>query len=105
MGPMGTVERWFRNLPIARKLVTIGVITSATTVLAACLAILAFDVASSHERLRREVSLLADVLGSNSTAAIAFKDPVSANEILAALAANGHITYAAIRLPDQSLFA
>ena len=102
---MRVVERWFRDLPIARKLVTIGVVTSATTVLAACVAILAYDVASSYGRLAREVSLLADVVGSNSTAAIVFKDPVSANEILGAVAANEHIAFAAIRLPDRSLFA
>ena len=102
---MQRVSRWFRNLPLARKLVTIGVATSATTVLAACVTILAYDVVSSHDRLAREVALLADVLGSNSTAALAFKDPASANEILGAVAANEHIAYAAIRLPDQSLFA
>ena len=38
------VKRWFQDLPLARKLITIGVITSAATALAACIAILAYDV-------------------------------------------------------------
>src|SRR6478609_2599650 len=100
---MQLVKRWFRDLPLARKLITIGVVTSATTVLAACLAILAYDIVSSQQRLAREVGLLADVVGSNSTAAIAFSDAASANEILGAVAANEHILSASIRLPDGSV--
>jgi two-component system sensor histidine kinase/response regulator len=102
---MQFVRRWFRDLPLARKLITIGVVTSATTVLAACLAILAYDVVSSQERLELEVRLLADVVGSNSTAAIAFGDSAGAKEILGAVAANHHITAATIRLPGGSPFA
>src|SRR5260370_38314346 len=101
MGHMRVVERWFRDLPIARKLVTIGVVTSATTVLAACVAILAYDVASSNGRLARAGSLLADVVGSNSTAAIAFKDPVSAKEILGAVASNEHLAILATPRTDR----
>ena len=102
---MYLVKRWFRDLPIARKLMMIGVVTSGSTVLAASLAFLAYDVVTSRERLVREVTLLADVVGSNSTAALAFGDRAGANEILGAVAANQHILSATIRLPDGSPFA
>src|SRR5687768_6254526 len=98
-------KRWFQDLPLARKLIAIGVVTSVTTVLAACLAILAYDVSSSRERLAREVELLADVVGANSTAALEFGDVASATDILGSVAANGHIVSAAIRRPDGSIFA
>jgi signal transduction histidine kinase/DNA-binding response OmpR family regulator len=99
------VKRWFQHLPLARKLIAIGVVTTATTVLAACVAILAYDIGSSRASLLREVELLADVVGANSTAALAFGDANTATEILSSVAANRHIVAAAIRLPDGSIFA
>ena len=102
---MASVSRWFRDLPVARKLIVIGVATTATTGLAACIAILVYDLSSSRERLAREVELLADVVGANSTAALAFGDATTAAEILGSVAANEHIVSAAIRLPDGSVFA
>ena len=53
----------------------------------------------------REASQLASVIGSNSTAALAFGDPTAAEEILTALAANEHVTSAGIYDRDQQLFA
>ncbi len=102
---MTDVKRWFRDLPVARKLLAIGVATTATTVLAACVTILAYDISSSRQRLTREVELLADVIGANSTAALAFGDTSTAAEILASVAANDHIMAATIRLPDGVVFA
>ena len=102
---MTFVRRWFRDLPVARKLIAIGVATTATTLLAACVAILLYDLSSSRDRLAREVELLADVVGSNSTAALVFADATTAAEILGSVAANQHIMSAAIRLQDGSVFA
>ena len=102
---MAVVSRWFRDLPVARKLIAIGVVTTATTLLAACVAIMAYDLASSREQLAREVELLGDVVGSNSTAALAFGDAATATEILGSVAANKHIVSASIRLADGSVFA
>ena len=78
------VRRWFQDLPLARKLITIGVATTASTLLVACVTILAYDISSSRVRLAREVELLADVVGANSTAAVAFRDQTTAGEILSA---------------------
>lgn len=102
---MTAVGSWFRDLPVARKLITIGLATTATAVLGACVAILAYDVASSRARLAHEVAVLADIIGANSTAAVASGDAAAAAEILGAVAANTHIISAAIRLADGSVFA
>src|SRR3954451_5928150 len=97
---MRAVNDWFKNLPIARKLIALGVVTSAVTAVAAGVTILAYDVSTARARLVRDISLLADVVGSNSTAALAFGEAGSARETLASIRANPHITSAALVLPD-----
>jgi signal transduction histidine kinase len=99
------VSRWFQELRLARKLIAIGVATTALTVLAACITIVAFDLSSSRARLAREVELLGDVVASNLTAAVAFGDPTAAREILSSVSANKHIISATVRLTDGSTFA
>ena len=102
---MTAASRWFHDLPVARKLITIGVATTTTTLLAGCVALLAYDVSSSRARLARDTALLADVVGTNSTAAVVFRDAAAAAEILRSVAANDHIRSAAIRDPGGAIFA
>src|SRR5205814_7505617 len=75
------------------------------SVVVACVLILAYDVSSSRERLGRDTGMLADVVGANSTAALAFGDAKGATETLSAVAVNKHIVSAAIFLRDGTLFA
>jgi signal transduction histidine kinase/DNA-binding response OmpR family regulator len=102
---MPNVKHWFRNLSLARKLTAIGVATSTASVLVACVLIVAYDVSSSRERLGRDTGLLAEVVGGNSTAALAFGDASGAGETLGAVAVNKHIVSAAIFLLDGAPFA
>ncbi len=102
---MRAANRWFRNLPLARKLIALSVVASAVTAFAAGVAIVAYDVSTARARLVRDISLLADVVGSNSTAALAFGEAGSAREILASISANPHIVSAALVLPDGRPFA
>ena len=102
---MSSVNQWFRNLSLARKLTAIGVATSTASVVVACALIVAYDISSSRERLGRDVGLLADVVGDNSTAALAFGDASGASETLGAVSVNTHIVSAAIFLLDGTLFA
>ena len=102
---MSSLNQWFRNLSLAKKLTAIGVATSTTAVVVACALIVAYDISSSRERLGRDVGLLAHVVGDNSTAAVAFGDASGASETLRAVSVNTHITSAAIFLLDGTLFA
>src|SRR3954453_23918196 len=102
---MRAASHWFQNLPIARKLIAIGVVTSAVTAAGAGVTILSYDMSSARQRLVRDIALLADVVGSNSTAALAFGDAGSARETLGSVAANPHITSAALVLADGRPFA
>src|SRR4051812_28460845 len=101
---MRAVKTWFENLPIVRKLIAIGVLTSAAIAIASAVAIVGYDLETSRQRLERDIGLLADVVGANSTAALAFAEPGSAAEMLRSVAANDHIVSAAIVLPDGQVF-
>jgi two-component system sensor histidine kinase/response regulator len=102
---MPSVKHRFRDLSIARKLIAIGVATTTVSVAAACIAILAYDLASARQRVARDAALLADVVGANSTAALAFGDAGAAAETLGAVAVNTHIVSASILRLDGARFA
>jgi signal transduction histidine kinase/DNA-binding response OmpR family regulator len=102
---MSSTRQWFRNLSIARKLIAIGVATSTASVVVACGLIVAYDVSTARERLVRDTGLLAEVVGGNSSAAVAFGDAAGATETLGAVAVNSHITSAGIFRPDGTSLA
>src|SRR5260221_6292070 len=90
----------FCRLTPGRKLVAMNMITTAGALIIACAALLAFDVSSARARIVRDVETLGDVVGSNSTAALAFGDATAAHETLRALAAQPHIVSAALMTRD-----
>ena len=91
----------FRRLSLARKLTAMGILTSATSLVIAAVVLVAYDRASSRERLLRDTESLADVVGNNSTAALTFGDAKAATETLRVVAVNGHIISAAILSPGR----
>ncbi|MCU1382584.1 MAG: Histidine kinase [Acidobacteria bacterium] len=97
--------RWFRRQSVARKLATAALITSGATLLAACAVFAAYDYLDSRARLVRDVTLLADIVGSNSTAALTFRDALAAAETLRSTAANAHILDARLLTRDGLLLA
>jgi PAS domain S-box-containing protein len=86
----------FRDISIKRKLMFIIMLTSSTAVILACAAFIMNDLKNFRLSMEREVSILAEVIGSNSTAPLLFKDSASAEETLSALAAQPHVVYACI---------
>ncbi len=83
-------------------------IITAATVPALCLACVGFIAYDGHTfRLNKttEVTLLAEVLGSNSTGALAFQDPNAANEVLKALSFTPHVQQAATYDRHGKVFA
>ena len=77
-----------KNISIRRKQMLIIMLTSSVVLLLACAAFIANDVAAFHRELPEEVSVLADVLGNNLSAAIDFNDAKAANDTLAGLRAD-----------------
>ena len=90
------IVAWHARLSLARKLTFLGVLTSIVSLVIAMTAVLAWDLSSARTRLVRDTGMLADVIGSNSTAAVAFGDAKAATDTLGALTVNESIVSAAI---------
>lgn len=106
--PQPVLPIWPRrlaNLPIRRKLrvIIMGVTTAA--LLLAGLALTIFDVVVYDESLRRDLSGLAKITAENSTAALKFEDPQTAQDTLSALQARTHVLAACIFGADNTIFA
>jgi two-component system, sensor histidine kinase and response regulator len=95
----------FRDLSIRRKLTLIVMITTCTAILLACGAFFAFDIHTLRQSRVRDLDTLADVLGSNSTAALTFNDQAAAREVLQSLSAKEHVMAAALYRVDGAIFA
>jgi signal transduction histidine kinase/CheY-like chemotaxis protein/HPt (histidine-containing phosphotransfer) domain-containing protein len=99
------VPQWFRNLSLARKLVTINCVISGALVAGGAAGLLWYDVSNARTNLVNSTTLLAGVIGMNSTGAVSFVDERAALEILQGVGADSHVTTAAILLSDASVLA
>jgi len=80
-------------------------LTSTIAVLLACLGFVLSDLVTSRGRRAEELSTLAQVIASNSTAALAFGDRAAAREVLNALRAQPSIVAACIYADRGEPFA
>jgi PAS domain S-box-containing protein len=94
-----------QNLSIRHKLTLIITVTTCLAILLAGGAFLSFDVYNFRHTSVHDLETLAQVLGSNSTAAMIFNDPASGNEVLQALSAKEHILGACVYRHDGQLFS
>ena len=96
---------WFRRQPVRRKLTATILSTSAATLITGCVIFAAYDYIDARSRLVRDVTLLADMLGTNSVAPLTFNDATAAVETLRATAVNEHIESARLYMPNGLLLA
>jgi signal transduction histidine kinase len=94
-----------RNTPIKRKLTLVILLTTSFALIFMGSALITYEVVTFRRTLAANMSVLAQIVGSNTTAALAFKDPKNAREILSALSAERQITAAAIYDEDGKIFA
>ena len=94
-----------RDLSIKRKLMLITMLTSTLALLLASAGFVAYDLLAFRTHMSEDLLTQAEVIGSNSTAALAFQDAKTAAEILSALKAREGIDAAALYTPDGQLFA
>jgi PAS domain S-box-containing protein len=78
-------------MSIRHKLTIMIVAVSASALLAASVAFAIYDLSNFQRGMANELRTLAEVIGSNSTAAILFDDPAAARQMLAALRARKSI--------------
>ena len=95
----------YRNLPIKHKLRLIVVSTLSVALVLASVAVLTYDQLETRAGMRSDLQALAEIVGSNSTAALIFRDQAAGEEVLACLKAKRHIAAAFLYLPDGTEFA
>jgi PAS domain S-box-containing protein len=90
---------------LARRITALTLMVSAAAVVVACFAFLAYEVNSFRVTIIDDLSIQAQIIGSNSASALIFNDRSSAEKTLAALQASPHITFAGIYTPEGQFFA
>jgi len=93
------------NLSLGRKLVFIITVISGTALLFASLLVVSYDVHRFRVNHIEQLSLLADVLGQNSAAPMAFNDRQSVAEVLASSRFASSVMGVCLYLNDGSNFA
>jgi signal transduction histidine kinase/DNA-binding response OmpR family regulator len=93
------------HLSIRRKLTLIMMMTSVVALLLACGAFVVFEQVTYRKTMARDLSLLADVIGANSTAALTFHDADAANDQVRALRTQSRVLSACIYGKDGTPFA
>jgi two-component system, sensor histidine kinase len=81
---------------IRRKLTLTIAITSALALALSAAALVVYDLATYRQALTRDVEALADLVGNNSTASLAFGDSAAARETLQSLAVRPDVEAAAL---------
>lgn len=94
----------FQKLSIRNKLSLIVLLTSSMLIGLMAVFFIRDKSISYRRNMVENISTLAQVIGINSTAALAFDDPITAEEILSALSAEPDVLVACIYNMDGSVF-
>ena len=95
----------FRNLSIRRKLIAILLLTNCIVLALVSAAFVVNEASTFRTEVREELAALAEILGNNTSAAVAFNDRASASETLSGLRAKPEIRAAFVVLKDGSVLA
>jgi two-component system sensor histidine kinase/response regulator len=95
----------FKNSSIQRKLTFVIVCTSLLGLSLACLIFDLYERSSFRAAMTSELSVLADTMGANTAASLAFNDRKSATDMLGALRAERHIVAARLYDNKGTVFA
>lgn len=96
---------FIKHYSIRRKLLSIILITAGTVLMMVSIAFFIDSALSFRSMLLEDQRIFANIVGTNTTAAVTFDDPKAANETLESLSANPHIIAAAVVSNSNRLFA
>src|SRR5438270_4382182 len=96
---------WMRGNSIAKRLTRMNMLVSGAALLIACAAFVAYDLVNFREAMVHNLSIQAQIAGSNSVSALLFNDPQAAENTLSALKAAPNIVSAGIYTLDGTPFA
>src|SRR5262245_38883385 len=92
------------DTPIRRKLIFIMLLTSVVVMLLMRGTFFTYELLALRERLVQQVTTLGEVIASNSSAALAFRDEEDAATVLASLQSSPFVTAAALYDQRGALF-
>ncbi|HLG18690.1 MAG TPA: ATP-binding protein [Bdellovibrionota bacterium] len=93
------------NLGMRKKLLLIAMAAAVPTLLLASVGMIAYEVVAFRDKLRGEVTLVSNVVGSNSAAALLFEDSAAAKRVLSALIWQPHVMIGTLYTKDGHVFA
>jgi signal transduction histidine kinase len=96
---------WFEERPLRQKVTLVILAISSAVILLSCATFFGYEFLSFRQTTVRQLVTLGDIIGANSTAALAFDNADDARETLSALRAEPHIVAASLYKPDGGLFA
>lgn len=94
-----------KSRSISSRFTLIIMVVSATALVLACGAFMAYDQLSVRDATVRNLSAQAQIIGANSAAALTFNDPKAASNTLSALRGFPGVISAGILTPDGQIFA
>jgi len=95
----------YRNLAVRHKLTLIILFALVAALIPASVAVVTYDQIAARREMRSDLDVLAEIVGSNSTAALTFGDGRAAAELLSSLKAKQHILSAVLYSEDGKPFA
>jgi signal transduction histidine kinase/CheY-like chemotaxis protein len=96
---------WARDSSITKRLTRMNILVSGAALLISCAAFVAYDLVSFREAMVHNLSIQAQIAGSNSVSALLFDDRQTAESTLSALKAAPNIVSAGIYTPEGRSFA
>src|SRR5436190_14302718 len=91
---------FWRNLSIKRKLMLIIMVASTVALLLVSAGFVTYELVTFRQKMVRDLSTLAGLIGNRSTAALNFENQEDAEEDLSSLRANKHIVAACLYKGD-----
>ena len=94
-----------KNVPIKRKLMLIAMLTSCVALLLACVSFVTYEQIIFRRSMVLDLSITAEMIGSNCAAALSFNEPTSAEDTMKSLSADPHIMAACVYDKEGKAFA
>jgi len=94
-----------RNYSIKVKLILVVLLVTVISLILSSVAYIVNDRNSFRDELVQNTGLVAAILAENCSSTVTFDDPESAREVLRSIENDPHLVWAAVVLPDGSLFS
>src|ERR1700733_8945988 len=88
--------QWPRKLSLRRKITLVIMVNTFVALCVAGVGFAEYGIYQLKQARLEDLNAIANMLGTNSTASLTFRDPKAAEEILSALAAKPHILSAVV---------